>query len=265
MKNRLFRLVGLNLLALQISTMGQDPESRPFQRQSGSFEKKGSEGSEVIVNSDRRKDIWDRPHGRIIGKVEPTTHLKVVTIVQQGELTWYQVSGDMYTISRPRRPLDTGWISSLSVTVSGSISGPEDRRYKIVIYAYGPGTKVVRPDGAPYKSLSGHAFVGFYADGEVKIVQGFGPDGASLHFASKLSVENDLAKFASHSFTRSVTAEIFKKAILIEKKGYGLLLNDCVTYADDVADAIGLKTPSKIDFVITPIGFLEYLSKHNPS
>lgn len=134
---------------------------------------------------------------------------------------------------------------------------------KIKFYAYPKDTEVIKSDGSSHTSLSGHIYVGFLVDDELQVVKGFGPDGISYWESSALSEETHLVRFAEKEFEVGVTSLTYNQAININKFGYFLGVNDCVSYADDVADVIGLNTPSFNDVVVTPMGFLEYLIDHN--
>lgn len=134
---------------------------------------------------------------------------------------------------------------------------------KIKFYAYPMGTEVIKSDGSSHTSLSGHIYVGFLVDDKLQVVKGFGPDGESYWESSSLSEETHLVRFAEKEFEVGVTPLSYNQAININKFGYFLGVNDCVSYADDVADMIGLNTPSFINAVATPMGFLEYLIDHN--
>lgn len=152
--------------------------------------------------------------------------------------------------------------SSQRIGVSPVPSEPVGN-YKIKFYAYPPCTEVVKSDGLRHNSFSGHIYVGFFENDKLKIIKGFGPDGKSFWDASNLSEETHLVRFAKKTFEVTVNKIDYENALSINKNGYFIGINDCVSYADNVADAVKLKTPSTTDFVLTPMGFLEYLIDHN--
>jgi len=141
--------------------------------------------------------------------------------------------------------------------------GKENVSLKIKFYAYPKNTEVVKPDGSIVTSRFGHIYVGFFENNKLKIVKGFGPDGNSYWEASNLSEQNHLVRFATQTFEVSVSQSSYDAAINITKNRYFFAVNDCVTYADDVADEIGINSPSFTDLVVKPIEFIKYLKNHN--
>ncbi|MCK9612321.1 MAG: hypothetical protein M0R16_05410 [Bacteroidales bacterium] len=131
--------------------------------------------------------------------------------------------------------------------------------YQIKFLAYGPGTVVPKPGGGTRSSLTGHMFIAFYKNGDVDVVKGFTPDEQSYWTQSELSDQAYLIDYATKSYTADVTSDKYNQAKGIQKSGYFFCFNDCVTYANNVATAIGLKTPSLSDAIAKPITYIEYL------
>ncbi|MCI4670332.1 MAG: hypothetical protein MRZ79_19500 [Bacteroidia bacterium] len=148
---------------------------------------------------------------------------------------------------------------------SGEVLTEEDlcSEYRVVFYAYPPGTKYQKTNGEDAKSAPGHIFVGFYKNNKAIRVRGFSPKGYFDFQSSKLSEEDFLVPASKINFSAKVSKELFDKAINIEKDGYFLGLNDCVSYAADVAEEIGLNTPGTLDGVVSPMGYVRYLRDNN--
>ena len=131
--------------------------------------------------------------------------------------------------------------------------------YSIKFLAYGEGTEL--PNGKT--SNTGHLYVAFLIDGTLKEVKGFAPNGESFWNQSNLSNQTNLVSYASKQYTANVSKAKYDRANNIQKSGYFIGINDCVSYADDVADAIGLITPSSYNMIVTPIAYIDYLIKNN--
>lgn len=85
---------------------------------------------------------------------------------------------------------------------------------------------------------------------------------------NRFTKESHLVKYDDDCFRVKVTKEKYYAALDIEKEGYLLIFDDCVSYADDVAESIGLLTPllafTPTDFLY-PLKFLKYLRDNNSS
>lgn len=149
---------------------------------------------------------------------------------------------------------------------------PDSDNYEIKFYAYNMGKKYKGKNGEDKMSIPGHIYVGYLKNGKLNEVRGFSPELWENIFDNKsgkvdrFTDEKHLVKYADDWFKVSVTKEQYYDALAIQKEGYLLIFDDCVSYADDVADSIGLLTPV---FVLTPKDFLypmkylKYLRENN--
>lgn len=71
------------------------------------------------VTGGSRRDLFGIPEGGIIGKVDSGAIVEVVDSTEMRGFTWFRVSsrqvGTMYTISKPARELQQGWLPESSV------------------------------------------------------------------------------------------------------------------------------------------------------
>jgi hypothetical protein len=147
-------------------------------------------------------------------------------------------------------------------------------KYEIVFYAYNMGKKYEDKNGDIQTSFSGHIFVGYFINGNLHQVKGFSPELWDNIFENKpgrvnrFTDESHLVKYADDWFRVRVTKEKYFAAFDIEKDDYLLIFDDCVSYADDVAESIGLLTPlfafTYRDFLY-PMKFLKYIRDNNSS
>jgi hypothetical protein len=144
-------------------------------------------------------------------------------------------------------------------------------QYRITFYAYSPGKEHETTEGNVDKSPTGHIFVGYYKNGKMESVRGFSPVMRSLWDPKKGEVsdktdESHLVDASEEQFSVIVTKGQYEKGLSIRKTDYILGFNDCVSYADDLADAIGLNTPT---FIFDPLDFsfpmlyIRYLQRNN--
>ena len=141
-------------------------------------------------------------------------------------------------------------------------------KYHIAFFAYGAGKEFKDENGNVIDSSpAGHIFVGFYKNGKRQRIRGLSP---TLHNAgvNKYTDESHLIRYHDEKFVREVSKREFYDAWFITKDEWVLLFNDCVSYADDVADVIGLDTPvmafDPLDFSF-PLLYLQYLKRNNTS
>ena len=127
--------------------------------------------------------------------------------------------------------------------------------YEIMFLAYGAGSKVPKTDGSYIKSKTGHMYVAFIEFGTITKVSGHHPGG--------LADDSHLLNYADKAFKINVSRDELNQAMLINPGSYIIGDNDCVSYAADVAYKIGLRRPSYDDYIVTPIGYIEYLISHN--
>jgi len=139
----------------------------------------------------------------------------------------------------------------------------KENLYSIKFYAYPPGTEVIKPDGTTHTSRSGHIYIGFFEKSELVLVRGFGPDGESYWKPSKLKKEDYLIRFAQITFETTVNEEMYNKAFSIRKNAYFIGVNDCVSYAAQVAKSIGLITPAFSSAIMQPMTYVEFLIQNN--
>jgi hypothetical protein len=151
----------------------------------------------------------------------------------------------------------------LIITLLIAPSVVQSAEYSVEFLAYPSGTKVVDSNGRLRTSISGHIFVAFYENGSVSAVKGFGPDGRGFFTASELKDEKYLVQHAKVRAKFQVSERQYNRAIQVTKKGYFVGVNDCVSYAADVAEALGLERSKVLDFVVLPVTYVKILRKLN--
>ena len=147
-----------------------------------------------------------------------------------------------------------------------------DKKYEITFYAYPEGKVVKKKNGETVESRFGHIYLGFFIEHQLQQVKGFSPilmksiweeDKAGV--VDQFTDESHLISFAEKSFSVWVTKEQFFRAINVDKDNYFIGVNDCVSYADNVADELGLNTPSllNLEMELWPMGYIDFLIKNN--
>jgi hypothetical protein len=148
-----------------------------------------------------------------------------------------------------------------------NISSESTNDYNIVFYAYGPTNLVPKSneDLTLKKSPTGHIYVGFFKNKEIEKVKGLSPTGLNLDWGKVDENTNEryLLGYHTHCFAVKVTKNQYYEALKLSKSYYFSPINDCVSYADDVADLLGLKTPNTTDAVLLPFTYLELLKGNN--
>jgi len=136
----------------------------------------------------------------------------------------------------------------------------ENDTYSITFLAYDSFTPI--EDNQKNKKLSfpGHIFLAFNKNGKPEAVKGFSPD----FEVDENNNEFYLLKFHELSYCIEVDEDTYQKARSIRAYEYFIGTNDCVTYADEVAELIGLNTPHFGDAIVWPITYLEFLKMNNP-
>lgn len=145
---------------------------------------------------------------------------------------------------------------------------PPADKYAITFLAYPTGKTYINKEGEESWSLSGHVFVAFSKNGNIENVKGFSPivfntmDGV----VDENTDESYLLSFHDIKYCTNVSQQLYEAARQIRKDDYLLVFDDCVSYADDVADLIGLETPifitDPIDFSF-PMSFVRYITRNN--
>jgi hypothetical protein len=139
--------------------------------------------------------------------------------------------------------------------------------YSIVFYAYGPTS--LRPksnkDHTLETSPTGHIYVGFAKNSAIEIIKGLSPKDGILNMGKvdESTDESYLLGYHTHCFTVKVSKQQYFDALKLSKSYYFSPISDCVSYADDVAELLGLNTPNTTDVVLLPFTYLEYLKNNN--
>lgn len=148
---------------------------------------------------------------------------------------------------------------------------PKDN-YAITFLAYPLFKEYIQNENTPEeseeRSYSGHVFLAFSKNKVIEQVKGFSPilfNGIKEKVDGKTD-QSYLLGYHEIKFCTNVSMTDYHVAKSIRKDDYFLGFNDCVSYADDVADAIGLKTPTlvidPVDFSF-PMSFVRYLERNN--
>lgn len=156
----------------------------------------------------------------------------------------------------------------LSDCMDPETSESDDDHYSITFLAYPRGKRYLNKYGKVDTSQSGHVFVAFSKNKEIEKVKGFSPVMWS-EVKGKVDENTDegyLAGYHDIDFCVDVSKAIYDKALAHGKEDYILGLDDCVSYADDIADIANLETPTlitdPIDFSF-PMSFVRYLDRNN--
>jgi hypothetical protein len=137
--------------------------------------------------------------------------------------------------------------------------------HKIVFHAYPVGTIFPSTDT---KSITGHVFVEFSSRSRPLAVKGMNRADSwySLLDWGSVRPENisEVLSIAEFSLEVWVLQNVYDMALDIKRKDwYFLGLNDCVAYAIEVANAIGLSVPLRSEAILPEI-FLQKLIQLNP-
>lgn len=143
---------------------------------------------------------------------------------------------------------------------------PTKGQYEIIFYGYGAGQEVPvsRNNLELHSSLAGHMFMGFAKDGRIEQVKGLSPekDGEGGDVRTETD-ESHLLGYHSHCFVVKVTPQQYFEALNVVMGSYFIGTNDCVSYADKIADLLGLKTPELADGIVFPYEYILYLINNN--
>lgn len=146
-----------------------------------------------------------------------------------------------------------------------------DDYYNIIFYAFGPTSLVPKSQEEPDNlelTFAGHLYVGFAKNGIIQKVKGFSPYTHNMPVSvnGKVNEKTDqsyLLGYHTHCFIVKVSKDQYNKALAINKEYYIAVADDCISYGDDVANLLALKTPNLSDMVLLPQGYLNFLIDNN--
>jgi len=150
------------------------------------------------------------------------------------------------------------WSQTLTIDKS---TGNSRNVYYVIFHAYPRGTGT--PTG---KSNTGHAYVEFFrqvGNTSESVVKGMHPgEGWNLGLLGELHDDKKLISLAQMTLAVQVDEDVYQKAIDISKLGYFPFMNDCISYAREVADIVKLNVPFRITGMF-PMDFLDSLQNNN--